>query len=168
MLPVGLGNTSSEFGELCIAHRDSSLWLTGLGDCTHTPHTQCTGKYAARGLITHVQNTKMIQKFTRPSWYFSSDLKLGKLTCVWASCVFICVCQGVVCTLHEGDDFGKLALVTDSPRAASIVLREDNCHFLRVDKEDFNRILRVGRQLSLIWSKLLKPASAFLFPNDYE
>lgn len=49
-----------------------------------------------------------------------------------------------MCTLHEGDDFGKLALVTDSPRAASIVLREDNCHFLRVDKEDFNRILRVG------------------------
>ena len=27
-------------------------------------------------------------------------------------------------------------------RAASIVLREDNCHFLRVDKENFNRILR--------------------------
>ncbi|KAK9539063.1 hypothetical protein VZT92_004195 [Zoarces viviparus] len=50
--------------------------------------------------------------------------------------------KGVVCTLHEGDDFGKLALVTDSPRAASIVLREDNCHFLRVDKDDFNRILR--------------------------
>ncbi|XP_060944143.1 rap guanine nucleotide exchange factor 4 [Limanda limanda] len=50
--------------------------------------------------------------------------------------------KGVVCTLHEGDDFGKLALVNDSPRAASIVLREDNCHFLRVDKEDFNRILR--------------------------
>ncbi|XP_045910801.1 rap guanine nucleotide exchange factor 4 isoform X1 [Micropterus dolomieu] len=50
--------------------------------------------------------------------------------------------KGVVCTLHEGDDFGKLALVNDTPRAASIVLREDNCHFLRVDKEDFNRILR--------------------------
>ena len=48
-----------------------------------------------------------------------------------------------MCTLHEGDDFGKLALVNDAPRAASIVLREDNCHFLRVDKEDFNRILRV-------------------------
>jgi len=27
-------------------------------------------------------------------------------------------------------------------RAATIVLREDNCHFLRVDKDDFNRILR--------------------------
>ncbi|XP_044072692.1 rap guanine nucleotide exchange factor 4 isoform X4 [Siniperca chuatsi] len=50
--------------------------------------------------------------------------------------------KGVVCTLHEGDDFGKLALVNDAPRAASIVLRDDNCHFLRVDKEDFNRILR--------------------------
>uniref|UniRef100_A0A4W3IRH4 Rap guanine nucleotide exchange factor 4 n=1 Tax=Callorhinchus milii TaxID=7868 RepID=A0A4W3IRH4_CALMI len=50
--------------------------------------------------------------------------------------------KGVVCTLHEGDDFGKLALVNDAPRAASIVLHEDNCHFLRVDKEDFNRILR--------------------------
>ncbi|XP_078260085.1 rap guanine nucleotide exchange factor 4 isoform X2 [Rhinoraja longicauda] len=50
--------------------------------------------------------------------------------------------KGVVCTLQEGDDFGKLALVNDAPRAASIVLREDNSHFLRVDKEDFNRILR--------------------------
>ncbi|XP_076359028.1 rap guanine nucleotide exchange factor 4-like [Tachypleus tridentatus] len=50
--------------------------------------------------------------------------------------------KGVVCTLHEGDDFGKLALVNDAPRAATIVTREDNCHFLRVDKNDFNRILR--------------------------
>lgn len=29
-------------------------------------------------------------------------------------------------------------------RAATIVLKEDNCHFLRVDKDDFNRILRVS------------------------
>lgn len=34
-------------------------------------------------------------------------------------------------------------LSVDFFRAATIVLREDNCHFLRVDKEDFNRILRV-------------------------
>lgn len=51
--------------------------------------------------------------------------------------------QGLVTTLHEGDDFGQLALVNDAPRAATIVLREDNCHFLRVDKQDFNRIIKV-------------------------
>lgn len=50
--------------------------------------------------------------------------------------------KGVVCTLEESDDFGKLALVNDAPRAATIMLREDNCHFLRVAKDDFNRILR--------------------------
>ncbi|VDL85159.1 unnamed protein product [Nippostrongylus brasiliensis] len=47
--------------------------------------------------------------------------------------------MGVVCTLQEGDDFGKLALVNDSPRAATITLREDQAQFLTVDKHDFNR-----------------------------
>uniref|UniRef100_A0A2K6ARB1 Rap guanine nucleotide exchange factor 3 n=1 Tax=Macaca nemestrina TaxID=9545 RepID=A0A2K6ARB1_MACNE len=51
--------------------------------------------------------------------------------------------KGLVTTLHEGDDFGQLALVNDAPRAATIILREDNCHFLRVDKQDFNRIIKV-------------------------
>ncbi|KAL0268122.1 UNVERIFIED_CONTAM: hypothetical protein PYX00_010190 [Menopon gallinae] len=50
--------------------------------------------------------------------------------------------KGSVTVLQEGDDFGKLALINDSPRAATIVLKENNCHFLRVDKEDFDRILR--------------------------
>ncbi|CAF1262174.1 unnamed protein product [Adineta ricciae] len=50
--------------------------------------------------------------------------------------------KGVVGTLHEGDDFGKLSLVNNSPRTATIILNEDNTHFLRVDKDDFNRILR--------------------------
>lgn len=50
--------------------------------------------------------------------------------------------QGLVTTLHEGDDFGQLALVNDAPRAATIILRENNCHFLRVDKQDFNRIIK--------------------------
>uniref|UniRef100_A0A3B4A803 Uncharacterized protein n=1 Tax=Periophthalmus magnuspinnatus TaxID=409849 RepID=A0A3B4A803_9GOBI len=50
--------------------------------------------------------------------------------------------QGVVTTLHEGEDFGQLALLNDAPRAATIILREDNSHFLRVDKHDFIRILK--------------------------
>lgn len=54
----------------------------------------------------------------------------------------IIVGKGVVCTLHDGDDFGKLALVNDAPRAATIVTNEPNCYFLRVDKQNFNTILR--------------------------
>ncbi|XP_023660789.2 rap guanine nucleotide exchange factor 3 isoform X1 [Paramormyrops kingsleyae] len=50
--------------------------------------------------------------------------------------------KGLVTTLHEGDDFGQLAVVNDAPRAATIILREDCCHFLRVDKQDFIRILK--------------------------
>lgn len=68
---------------------------------------------------------------------------------VWVSPVPL---QGLVATLHEGDDFGQLALVNDAPRAASIILREDNCHFLRVDKQDFNRILKVGSWDLLCWA----------------
>ncbi len=49
---------------------------------------------------------------------------------------------GVVATLSEGDDFGKLSLVNKSLRSATIITRGNNCHFLRVDKDDFNRILK--------------------------
>ena len=49
--------------------------------------------------------------------------------------------------LREGEDFGQLALLNDAPRAATIILREDNCHFLRVDKQDYIRILKVDRRL---------------------
>ncbi|XP_028837924.1 rap guanine nucleotide exchange factor 4-like isoform X2 [Denticeps clupeoides] len=86
--------------------------------------------------------------------------------------------KGVVCTLHEGDDFGKLALVNDAPRAASIVLREDNCHFLRVDKEDFNRILRDVEantvrlkehdQDVLVLQKSLRPSSHSNVPAHFK
>ncbi|KAI5751356.1 hypothetical protein M8J77_006667 [Diaphorina citri] len=50
--------------------------------------------------------------------------------------------KGCVTSLYAGEDFGKLALVNNAPRAATIVTREDNCHFLRVDKDDFIRIMR--------------------------
>ncbi|CAL2036975.1 unnamed protein product [Caenorhabditis brenneri] len=47
----------------------------------------------------------------------------------------------IVCVLREGDDFGKLALVNDLPRAATIVTYEDDSIFLVVDKHHFNQIL---------------------------
>ncbi|XP_075237776.1 exchange protein directly activated by cAMP [Lycorma delicatula] len=50
--------------------------------------------------------------------------------------------KGNVDIISEGEDFGKLALINDAPRAATIILREDICHFLRVDKDNFNRIMR--------------------------
>ncbi|XP_068600279.1 rap guanine nucleotide exchange factor 3 [Brachionichthys hirsutus] len=50
--------------------------------------------------------------------------------------------KGLVTSLHEGEDFGQLALLNDAPRSATIILNEDNCHFLRVDKQDFIRILK--------------------------
>lgn len=50
--------------------------------------------------------------------------------------------KGIVCTLHEGDDFGKLALVNEAPRAATIITNEDECQFLRVDKVHFDQILK--------------------------
>jgi Rap guanine nucleotide exchange factor 4 len=66
------------------------------------------------------------------SWYI---ILKGSVQCIIYG-------KGIVGTLHEGDDFGKLSLVNNSPRTATIVLNEDNTHFLRVDKDDFNRVLR--------------------------
>lgn len=50
--------------------------------------------------------------------------------------------KGVVANLSEGDDFGKLSLVNKTPRSATIITKENNCHFLRVGKDDFDRILK--------------------------
>ncbi|CAF1204041.1 unnamed protein product [Adineta steineri] len=66
------------------------------------------------------------------SWYI---ILKGSVQCVVYG-------KGVVEIFHEGDDFGKLNLVNNSPRTTTIILNEDNTHFLRVDKDDFDRILR--------------------------
>ncbi len=169
-----------EFGKLCSAHHDSSLWLNGWGGlykytishhtliynhcttcstCSMCVHPHWSHMYIHTRTLhtqTSADDSSQPRMLLRLS-HFSSGLNMTSEPCLCLSLfvswnvfvcmhIYACVCvsQGVVCTLHEGDDFGKLALVTDSPRAASIVLREDNCHFLRVDKEDFNRILRVG------------------------
>ncbi|XP_011404348.2 PREDICTED: rap guanine nucleotide exchange factor 4-like isoform X2 [Amphimedon queenslandica] len=55
--------------------------------------------------------------------------------------VNVLVGKDVMCTLHEGDEFGKLALLNNAPRTTSVQLREPNCVFLRVDRDDFTRIL---------------------------
>lgn len=45
---------------------------------------------------------------------------------------------------HGSNYSGRTRVKTNyqQPRAATIVLKENNCHLLRVDKEHFNRILR--------------------------
>ncbi|EDO37398.1 predicted protein, partial [Nematostella vectensis] len=58
--------------------------------------------------------------------------------------------KGIVCQLHTWDDFGRLSLVNNAPRAASIETCEDNCHFLRVSKETFDNILKDVESSSLV------------------
>lgn len=50
--------------------------------------------------------------------------------------------KGVVTTLSEGEEFGKLSLVNNCPRSATITTRVNNCHFLRVVKSDFDQIVK--------------------------
>lgn len=55
----------------------------------------------------------------------------------------IVVCPNFTIKLRSHDFFVTFQeLFQFRCRAATIVLRENNCHFLRVDKENFNRILR--------------------------
>uniref|UniRef100_A0A8C3M655 Rap guanine nucleotide exchange factor 3 n=1 Tax=Chrysolophus pictus TaxID=9089 RepID=A0A8C3M655_CHRPC len=92
--------------------------------------------------VAHLSNSVSASCTLLPSLFSQGD-KGTSWYIVWKGSVNVVTHgKGLVATLHEGDDFGQLALVNDAPRAASIILREDNCHFLRVDKQDFNRILK--------------------------
>ena len=46
-----------------------------------------------------------------------------------------------VCVLSDGDGFGDLALINDKPRSATIKAM-DPCQFIKVEKADYNRILK--------------------------
>ena len=45
---------------------------------------------------------------------------------------------------HEGDEFGRLALVKKKPRAATIITNENDSQLLSIDKQDYERILKVS------------------------
>uniref|UniRef100_A0A2K5HK33 Rap guanine nucleotide exchange factor 3 n=1 Tax=Colobus angolensis palliatus TaxID=336983 RepID=A0A2K5HK33_COLAP len=93
--------------------------------------------------VAHLSNSVSPAPPSMPLSVFSQGDKGTSWYIIWKGSVNVVTHgKGLVTTLHEGDDFGQLALVNDAPRAATIILREDNCHFLRVDKQDFNRIIK--------------------------
>ena len=51
--------------------------------------------------------------------------------------------QGKLTSLHEGEDFGQLALINKMSQDTSVVIRKHDCHFLRVGNLDFVSILKV-------------------------
>jgi len=56
--------------------------------------------------------------------------------------------------LCEGSSFGELALLHNIKRTATIVCRGNNCEFLRVDKADFETVLRESYEHE--WTERLK------------
>lgn len=57
-----------------------------------------------------------------------------------------CASRLLLFYLHEREkkmnEFYLVLCIFHADRAATIITREDGCQFLRVDKDDFNRILR--------------------------
>lgn len=68
------------------------------------------------------------------SWFFSK-------------CRFIYIKLIRVANFYQMSTKSRKCICVSVYRAATIITRENNCHFLRVDKDDFNSIIRVSISL---------------------
>lgn len=66
-------------------------------------------------------------------------------------------------TLNTGASFGELALLSNKPRAATIICKED-CHFAVLEKDDFRRILKSAEEKKLL-EEMNFFASLYIFKN---
>jgi len=92
-----------------------------------------------------------IQFFDSGEYVFKQGDVGTKWYVIYKGSVDVVVNGVTVVSLGEGDGFGELALITEKPRAASIMAKEDGCQFLVIDKVDY---LNIQEQISTNTIKL--------------